>query len=58
MACSGATVRVNNGSGKSTFMNVFGARGIPIPDSIDVYQWKREIEPTDLTLRHLREDES
>jgi ATP-binding cassette subfamily F protein 2 len=38
-----------NGSGKSTFMNVLGARGIPIPDSIDIYHLKHEIEPTDMT---------
>ncbi|EQC40818.1 ATP-binding cassette, subfamily F, member 2 [Saprolegnia diclina VS20] len=38
-----------NGSGKSTFMNVLGARGIPIPDSIDIYHLKHEIEPSDMT---------
>ncbi|KAG9416745.1 ATP-binding cassette sub- F member 2 [Aphanomyces cochlioides] len=38
-----------NGSGKSTFMNVLGARGIPIPESIDIYHLKHEIEPTDMT---------
>ncbi|TYZ63310.1 hypothetical protein PybrP1_005942 [[Pythium] brassicae (nom. inval.)] len=38
-----------NGSGKSTFMNVLGARGIPIPDSIDIYHLKHEIEASDMT---------
>ncbi|ETV88936.1 hypothetical protein H257_00375 [Aphanomyces astaci] len=38
-----------NGSGKSTFMNVLGARGVPIPDSIDIYHLKHEIEATDMT---------
>ncbi|KDO18502.1 hypothetical protein SPRG_16178 [Saprolegnia parasitica CBS 223.65] len=38
-----------NGSGKSTFMNVLGARGIPIPESIDIYHLKHEIEPSDMT---------
>ncbi|GLE05944.1 hypothetical protein PINS_up015155 [Pythium insidiosum] len=38
-----------NGSGKSTFMNVLGARGVPIPDSIDIYHLKHEIEASDMT---------
>lgn len=38
-----------NGSGKSTFMNVLGARGIPIPDSIDIYHLKHEIEASDMS---------
>ncbi|KAF0694641.1 Aste57867_14480 [Aphanomyces stellatus] len=38
-----------NGSGKSTFMNVLGARGVPIPESIEIYHLKHEIEPTDMT---------
>lgn len=38
-----------NGSGKSTFMNVLGARGVPIPESIDIYHLKHEVEPSDLT---------
>ncbi|KAG1706573.1 hypothetical protein DVH05_001721 [Phytophthora capsici] len=38
-----------NGSGKSTFMNVLGARGIPIPESIDIYHLKHEIEASDMT---------
>ncbi|RHY89988.1 hypothetical protein DYB37_012353 [Aphanomyces astaci] len=38
-----------NGSGKSTFMNVLGARGVPIPDSIEIYHLKHEIEATDMT---------
>jgi ATP-binding cassette subfamily F protein 2 len=38
-----------NGSGKSTFMNVLGARGVPIPESIDIYHLKHEIEAGDMT---------
>ncbi|RHY34225.1 hypothetical protein DYB32_001870 [Aphanomyces invadans] len=38
-----------NGSGKSTFMNVLGARGVPIPESIEIYHLKHEIEATDMT---------
>lgn len=38
-----------NGCGKSTLMNVIGARGIPIPDNIDIYHLKHEIEAGDLT---------
>lgn len=38
-----------NGCGKSTLMNVIGARGIPIPDNIDIYHLKHEIEPSDIT---------
>ena len=38
-----------NGSGKSTTMNVIGARGIPIPENIDIYHLKHEIEPSDMT---------
>ncbi|DBA02473.1 TPA: hypothetical protein N0F65_008687 [Lagenidium giganteum] len=38
-----------NGSGKSTLMNVLGARGVPIPDSIDIYHLKHEIEASDMT---------
>ena len=38
-----------NGSGKSTFMNVLGARGVSIPDSIDIYHLKHEIEASDMT---------
>jgi len=38
-----------NGCGKSTTMNVIGARGIPIPENIDIYHLKHEIEPSDKT---------
>nr|CCA14822.1 ATPbinding cassette subfamily F member 2 putative [Albugo laibachii Nc14] len=38
-----------NGSGKSTFMNVLGARGVPIPESIEIYHLKHEIEAGDMT---------
>ena len=38
-----------NGCGKSTFMNVIGARCIPIPDGIDMYHVKEEIEATEMT---------
>lgn len=38
-----------NGCGKSTLMNVIGARGIPIPDNIDIYHLKHEIEAGDET---------
>lgn len=33
-----------NGCGKSTLMNVVGARGIPIPKNIDIYHLKHEID--------------
>jgi len=38
-----------NGCGKSTFMNVLGARCVPIPANIDIFHVKEEIEPTDMT---------
>lgn len=38
-----------NGCGKSTMMNVLGARGVPIPDNIDIFHLKHEIEPSDMT---------
>ena len=38
-----------NGSGKTTFMRVLGARAIPIPDNIDIYHLKEEIAPTEMT---------
>lgn len=38
-----------NGCGKSTFMKVLGARALPIPDNIDIYHLKEEIEPTEMT---------
>jgi ATP-binding cassette subfamily F protein 2 len=38
-----------NGCGKSTFMRVLGARALPIPENIDIYHLKEEIEPTEMT---------
>ena len=34
-------------SGKSTFMNALGARAVPIPDGIDVFHLKEEVEASD-----------
>ena len=36
-----------NGCGKSTFMKTLGARALPIPNSIDIFFLKEEIEPSD-----------
>jgi ATP-binding cassette subfamily F protein 2 len=36
-----------NGCGKSTFMKALGARALPIPNSIDIFFLKEEIEPSD-----------
>jgi len=36
-----------NGCGKSTLMEVLGARSVPIPDDIDLYYLKEEIEASD-----------
>jgi len=38
-----------NGCGKSTFMNVIAARGIPIPEGIDIFHVAEEIEASDMT---------
>lgn len=38
-----------NGCGKSTFMNVIGARCIPIPEGIDIYHVAEEIEASEMT---------
>jgi len=38
-----------NGCGKSTFMEAIGARCFPIPDGIDIFHLREEIEPTELT---------
>lgn len=35
-----------NGCGKSTFLKALGARALPIPDSIDIFFLKEEIEPS------------
>jgi len=35
-----------NGCGKSTFMKALGARALPIPNSIDIFFLKEEIEPS------------
>ena len=40
-----------NGCGKSTFMRVIGARCFPIPDGIDIFHLKEEIEATDMTAK-------
>ena len=34
-------------SGKSTFMNALGARAVPIPEGIDVFHLKEEVEASD-----------
>lgn len=36
-----------NGCGKSTIMNALGARAVPIPDGIDVFHLKEEVEASD-----------
>ena len=36
-----------NGSGKSTFLKALGSRALPIPNSIDIFFLKEEIEPSD-----------
>eukprot|EP00979_Chaetoceros_neogracilis_P010861 scaffold2612_cov267-Chaetoceros_neogracile.AAC.54 len=36
-----------NGCGKSTLMKALGARAVPIPDGIDVFHLKEEIEASD-----------
>jgi len=36
-----------NGCGKSTFLKALGARALPIPNSIDIFFLKEEIEPSD-----------
>ena len=38
-----------NGCGKSTFMNVIASRCIPIPEGIDIYHVKEEIEATEMS---------
>ena len=38
-----------NGSGKTTFMEVLGAREINIPKHIDIYLLNQEVDPTDMT---------
>jgi ATP-binding cassette subfamily F protein 2 len=40
-----------NGCGKSTFMRVVGARCFPIPDGIDIFHLKEEIEATEMTAK-------
>jgi ATP-binding cassette subfamily F protein 2 len=40
-----------NGCGKSTFMKVIGARCFPIPEGIDIFHLKEEIEATDMTAK-------
>lgn len=36
-----------NGCGKSTLLRALGARAIPIPNSIDIFFLKEEVEPSD-----------
>ncbi len=38
-----------NGSGKSTFMEALGGRCVPIPEGIDLYYVKEEIEASDIS---------
>mmetsp|Transcript_21797 Transcript_21797/g.21960 ORF Transcript_21797/g.21960 Transcript_21797/m.21960 type:complete len:927 (+) Transcript_21797:62-2842(+) len=40
-----------NGCGKSTLMRVIGARCFPIPDGIDIFHLKEEIEASDMTAK-------
>jgi len=40
-----------NGCGKSTFMKVIASRAFPIPDGIDIFHLKEEIEATDMTAK-------
>jgi len=40
-----------NGCGKSTFMKVIGARCFPIPDGIDIFHLKEEIEASEMTAK-------
>jgi ATP-binding cassette subfamily F protein 2 len=40
-----------NGSGKSTFMRVIAARAFPIPEGIEIFHLKEEIEATDMTAK-------
>ena len=39
----------SNGSGKSTFLNALGARAVPIPDGIDIFHLKEEVEASEVT---------
>eukprot|EP01126_Amoeba_proteus_P057455 TRINITY_DN7312_c0_g1_i1.p1 TRINITY_DN7312_c0_g1~~TRINITY_DN7312_c0_g1_i1.p1 ORF type:complete len:589 (-),score=113.79 TRINITY_DN7312_c0_g1_i1:44-1810(-) len=38
-----------NGSGKTTLLRVLGERQVPIPDRIDIYHLRGEVEASDLT---------
>eukprot|EP01031_Cornospumella_fuschlensis_P035808 gene35808-43432_t len=40
-----------NGCGKSTFMRVIAARSFPIPDGIDIFHLREEIEASDMTAK-------
>ncbi len=40
-----------NGCGKSTFMKIIGARCFPIPEGIEIFHLKEEIEATEMTAR-------
>ncbi len=40
-----------NGCGKSTFMKVIGAKCFPIPDGIDIFHLKEEIEASEMTAK-------
>jgi ATP-binding cassette subfamily F protein 2 len=40
-----------NGCGKTTFMRVIAARCFPIPDGIDIFHLREEIEASDMTAK-------
>ena len=40
-----------NGCGKSTFMRVIGARCVPIPEGIDIFHLREEIEASDMSAK-------
>ena len=39
----------SNGCGKSTFLKLLGARSVPIPDAIDIFHLKEEVEASDIS---------
>ena len=39
----------SNGSGKSTLLSAIGARAVPIPDGIDIFHLKEEVEASDVS---------
>jgi len=42
-----------NGSGKTTFLNMLGNRELPIPEHIDVYLLREEVDPSDKTAMEM-----